>query len=275
MNTGIRRRRSDEHLSWKGLRLTAIEDCDFTITIHKDVNSGIYKYIEYSVDGGETWERTFIPPSTSSNTIINIPTITAGDDVFIRGVGSRIGTPQASNIITATGLFNASGDIMSLLYGSFYEDEYTISGGVYTFKSLFANSTIVSAKDLIIKAPVATGCQAMFYNCTNLIYAPELPAETLTDSCYYQMFQKCTSLQSAPELPAKTLTYRCYREMFSGCSNLSYVKALATSFPARESLLAWLRGVKNVGVFVKDINATWGAGESGIPNNWTVENYTE
>lgn len=63
--------------------------------------------------------------------------------------------------------------------------------------------------------------------------------------------------------------------MFSGCSNLSYVKALATSFSEGEALLAWLRGVKNTGVFVKDINATWSAGESGIPNNWTVENYTE
>lgn len=146
MNIGIGRRRSDEYVSWKGLRLTAIEDCDFTITIHKNVGSDIYKYIEYSVDGGETWERTFIPYGPSSNTIINIPTITAGDDVFIRGVGSRIGTPLADRIITATGLFNASGDIMSLLYGSFYEDKYTIPGGTYTFKSLFANSTIVSAK---------------------------------------------------------------------------------------------------------------------------------
>ncbi|MCQ3907281.1 MAG: hypothetical protein MJ219_00530 [Mycoplasmoidaceae bacterium] len=47
---------------------------------------------------------------------------------------------------------------------------------------------------------------AMFYDCTALTTAPDLPATTLADSCYGQMFFDCTSLIKAPELPAKTVT---------------------------------------------------------------------
>jgi hypothetical protein len=50
----------------------------------------------------------------------------------------------------------------------------------------------------------------MFYGCTSLTQAPELPATTLARYCYYFMFRDCTSLTEAPELPAITLTSYCY-----------------------------------------------------------------
>ena len=43
----------------------------------------------------------------------------------------------------------------------------------------------------------------MFYGCTSLTQAPELPAETLADSCYYGMFSGCEKLDSVTML-AKT-----------------------------------------------------------------------
>ena len=61
----------------------------------------------------------------------------------------------------------------------------------------------------------------MFYDCTSLTTAPELPATTLAQYCYQYMFYGCTSLTTAPELPATTLTERCYRNMFGGCSSLT------------------------------------------------------
>ena len=65
------------------------------------------------------------------------------------------------------------------------------------------------------------GCYgSMFYNCTSLITAPELPATTLTYSCYYNMFWNCTSLTTAPQLPATTLAERCYNNMFMDCTSL-------------------------------------------------------
>jgi len=42
----------------------------------------------------------------------------------------------------------------------------------------------------------------MFYNCQSLLEAPELPATTLANYCYYGMFSNCLSLNCAPWLPA-------------------------------------------------------------------------
>jgi hypothetical protein len=69
----------------------------------------------------------------------------------------------------------------------------------------------------------------MFYGCTSLIQAPELPATSLADSCYYYMFSGCSSLTKAPELPATTLAESCYYRMFANCSSLT-----KASFPNLE-----------------------------------------
>ena len=62
----------------------------------------------------------------------------------------------------------------------------------------------------------------MFYNCTALTNAPELPAKTLTKNCYAYMFQLCTSLTTAPELHhATTLAKMCYLSMFRSCTGLT------------------------------------------------------
>ena len=66
----------------------------------------------------------------------------------------------------------------------------------------------------------------MFYGCTSLTQAPELPATTLSSYCYSHMFYDCTSLTQAPELPATILSYSCYMSMFSGCTSLTQAPAL-------------------------------------------------
>ena len=57
----------------------------------------------------------------------------------------------------------------------------------------------------------------MFFRCTSLTTAPELPATTLADSCYLGMFANCVGLRAVPALPATTLAYNCYSNMFSDC----------------------------------------------------------
>ena len=69
----------------------------------------------------------------------------------------------------------------------------------------------------------------LFYSCAALTSAPELPAKTLANYCYYHMFEGCTSLTSAPELKATTLAASCYSRMFYGCTKLSTVTMLAPS----------------------------------------------
>ena len=74
---------------------------------------------------------------------------------------------------------------------------------------------------------LSAGCfNCMFYNCTNLTTAPELPATTLGFQCYRYMFYQCTNLTKAPSLPATTLAEQCYYGMFSYCSKLTIVPAL-------------------------------------------------
>ena len=54
------------------------------------------------------------------------------------------------------------------------------------------------------------------------------------------MFYGCTSLTTAPELPATTLAMGCYDKMFYDCSNLSKVTMLATTYSANWCLANWL-----------------------------------
>jgi hypothetical protein len=66
----------------------------------------------------------------------------------------------------------------------------------------------------------------MFYGCTSLTTAPELPATKLANYCYRFMFYGCTGLTTAPELPATTLAISCYESMFSGCTGLTTAPVL-------------------------------------------------
>jgi hypothetical protein len=86
---------------------------------------------------------------------------------------------------------------------------------------MFYGCTRLTTAPELPATTLAGGCyQDMFGGCTNLMNAPELPATTLANSCYYYMFRGCTSLVNAPELPATTLANSCYYYMFYGCTSL-------------------------------------------------------
>jgi hypothetical protein len=114
----------------------------------------------------------------------------------------------------------------------------------------------------------------MFSGCTALTAAPALPATSLASSCYRAMFSGCTALTSAPELPASTLVNGCYEDMFDGCTHLNYMRCLATDISADDCTNHWLFGVASAGTFVKALGMeNWTTGDSGIPADWTVEDY--
>lgn len=68
----------------------------------------------------------------------------------------------------------------------------------------------------------------LFYDCTQLTSAPELPATQLASYCYFSMFNGCSSLEKASDLPAEILADRCYSLMFTYCTNLTSVTMLAS-----------------------------------------------
>ena len=171
------------------------------------------------------------------------------------------------------------------------------------YRGMFANCSSLTTISFTLPAMVmADGCyRAMFGNCDALTDIPELPATTLAASgysfmfdgcdgltdlsshtlsattlaehCYHSMFARCPNLTAAPILPAETLVNSCYYYMFGDSSKLSYIKCLATDISATNSTYNWVWGVASSGTFVKNAAATWTKGNSGIPTNWTVEDY--
>ena len=87
------------------------------------------------------------------------------------------------------------------------------------------------------------------------------------------MFYGCTSLTTAPELPATTLAEYCYNYMFIDCTNLNYIKCLATDISASNCTNNWVYGVQTTsGTFIKNSSmSSWTTGVNGIPSNWTVQ----
>ena len=89
------------------------------------------------------------------------------------------------------------------------------------------------------------------------------------------MFMDCQSLTKAPELPATTLVDYCYYQMFSGCRSLKEVRIAATT-TAEKALYLWLAGVPATGDFYCDPNTKiFPSGVDGIPKGWTRLNIND
>lgn len=277
-----------------------------TFTSRNDGNSFSFVYtggsffiVYYSIDDGETWTELKRDGSNST------PIINKGQTVTFKGnMGSSL--TYGNGHFTSHHTFDVSGNIMSLVYGDNFSgqtelvDKYGLMHGV--FKELFKYSSVVSAENLILptetlplrcyytmflgcasltKAPTLSSTTigdecylGMFKGCTSLTEAPNLPATTLKSYCYQEMFAGCTSLTTAPVLSAATLAKYCYRNMFDGCTNLSSITCLATDISANGCTNKWVYEVAPRGTFIKAASMTsWGAGNSGIPKNWTVVNY--
>ena len=173
--------------------------------------------------------------------VIELPSI--GDFVYLaagEGGNETFGS-SASNYhkFVINGLVASSGDITSIR--SFDLEQTTLAGSCY---------------------------RNMFYGCTGLTSAPELPATTLATNCYMNMFYGCTGLTSAPELPAATLAAHCYNSMFSGCVQLSLIKVHFTAWGSQTT--KWISNVSPTGTFCKPRVLTEEYGDDKIPTGWTV-----
>lgn len=232
--------------STRYLTFEALEAGTFSLAIPAGITSSYLTSVSYSLDNGDTWVTT---QNDSSDITITTPAIQAGGKVLWKGDALCYGTGTSNYChFSSSGSYNASGNIMSLLYGDSFINKVALSNS-YTFAYLFnANTGLVSAENLI------------------------LPATTLSTACYRNMFYQCSALTTAPALPATTLTASCYRTMFYQCRSLSYIKCLATNISASACTTSWVTTVAALGTFVKNPNMSgWTTGNSGIPSGWTVE----
>ena len=175
--------------------------------------------LEYSTDGN-TWSSFMVGITTV--TLANIE-----DKVYIRANNDNTklasDTSRTFNYFVITGTVSVSGNIMTLLKADGSLVDLVYPENRYAFAGLFDSCTaIVDASSLLLPSSTSNGCYAnMFYGCSSLTKAPELPATALANKCYFAMFYNCTSLTTAPELPATTLADYCYDSMFYNCTSLT------------------------------------------------------
>ena len=209
------------HPDW-GLNFTANEPnvvVNMTKTGSPDAVS-----LEYSTDLS-SWHTFDADNGTTPITLTN-----TGDKVYFRA-GSSGNTKisksySAYRRFTLNGSAGASGNIMSLLTQN-ESDWQSVQMTDYCYRSMFYGCTSLSSAPELPATTLASNCYSyMFYGCSSLTSTPELPATTLATQCYYYMFAGCTSLTSAPELPATTLVDYCYYQMFSGCTSLTSAPVL-------------------------------------------------
>ena len=148
--------------------------------------------LEYSVNNG-AWQ------------VLGTNTVTFGGghgSVRLRGKSS-VGTNVAQITFGNSTPVGCSGDIRTLVD---YENYDTANTSEAKFKELFKDCTQLTTAPDLPATTLADSCYFnMFRGCSSLTYTPELPATTLAPGCYDSMFYECTSLTEAPELPATTL----------------------------------------------------------------------
>lgn len=206
-----------------------------SIIISDPINQSLY----YSVNG-EEW---FVYTSEVQLTL------SPGESRYFRGTRASYSVSNYLEIHTDM-VFEASGNVMSLIVEHNFDDILTIPGE-YAFYRLF-------------------------YNCKHLITPPELPFTSLSVGCYYNMFMYCSDMTTAPHLPALVGVSNCYRQMFYNCSSLNEISVNLRSGYGSNATTNWVKNVPSnaSGKFYKNPQATfWDSltvGTNGIPTDWSV-----
>ena len=167
----------------------------------------------YSIDNGTTWSE-----QTSAVTI----SVNSGDTVLWKAERSSNVT-FGGNFSGTTAQIEAQGNIMSLIYGDNFANQFVLTKLQVLSNVFRLTKTLTDAKNLVLPATtLSEDCYAtMFAECTNLKTAPKLPATTLAVGCYRGMFDSCSSLTTAPSLPSTTLAQYCYSSMYKYCTSLT------------------------------------------------------
>ena len=174
-----------------------------------------FSNLEYSVNNSE-WASVAIGTE--------VPFGGTNGDLRLRGINPN-GTATAWDVRSTITFTEANvnvactGDIRTLLDWRNYNIVETNNA---RFCYLFNGCSVLTSAPELPATTLADYCYyGMFNGCTKLTSAPVLPATTLANDCYGGMFNGCTNLTDAPELPAKTLVNSCYTIMFQGCTSLT------------------------------------------------------
>lgn len=271
-------------------------------TIQWKNNGGAYRYIEYNVNN-TGW--TEIESDQSSPPTFNVE---AGDVVKFRGTNNSYGVKISSSLyysyFSGTSYFNASGNILSLVYGDNFVQHNNEITSQYIFLEMFYMSKVIDASHLVLPSSTVpsygydgfmshsslvypphlpalklnTGCYYEMFEGAKIVNAPKLPARTMAQECYMGMFRNCNYLTTSPVLPAVELAVQCYAAMFAQCGSLNYITCYAHNSYAplgpfdRPPVFQWTTNVSPTGTFVKSVDGAFVRGDNGMPEGWEVIN---
>ena len=169
--------------------------------------------------------------------------------LYLRGTGNTVITGNSQNyrwILTGSNIA-CVGNIENLL------DYATVQSGSHPpmaegcYGNIFYGCTALTQAPELPATILAIGCYFnMFNGCTSLTQAPSLPATTLSDHCYQNMFYGCTALTTAPSLPATTLAGGCYRSMFQVCTALTTAPSLPATTLAEGCYTEMFKGCSSL-----------------------------
>ena len=194
--------------------LTFSSPNEFTLSVTKNWN-GTLEYFA----SDETW-------TTWSGNMLLAAANGGGEYViYLRGIGNSIITGPFNNWRLVGTDIKCIGNIENLLdYATVESRKHPIMSDHCYQYMFYGCSGLIQAPELPATTLANSCYQEMFSN-SGLIQAPKLPATRLADSCYQEMFSNSGLIQ-APELPATTLANSCYQEMFSNCVYLTQAPKL-------------------------------------------------
>jgi hypothetical protein len=221
-------------------------------------------------------------PQYSKNTVLSVA---AGKRIWFKGTNTEtFQSGEDSKFRCVGGRFKIGGNIMALRYGDSFETQGTICGVQFT--NMFKNhnggasglGTLIDASKLVLPSTtlsVKDTYKSMFDGCTYLTAGPaELPATTLSATCYRNMFKDCPNLVNGPRILAVNANSSAFQQMFLNCSSLKYIYIMVSTCP-NGGFTNWVSGVGTGGTFVKNTNNNaWSTGNAGIPSGWTVQSVT-
>ena len=171
--------------------------------------------LQYSVNNGK-WENVVVDKEVTfggTNGTLRLR------GTNINGTASNWGKYSTITFTDKNVKVACTGNILTLLDWRIYNIVETNNA---RFCYLFKDCAVLTSAPELPATTLANECYYyMFDGCTSLTSAPKLPATKLANECYHSMFNGCTSLTSAPKLPATKLADNCYQYMFYGCTSLT------------------------------------------------------
>lgn len=185
--------------------------------------------LEYSTDG-VTWQEWQHTTANGTHTFDTITLGAIGDRVYLRGdnpdglafMPEVAQIPNFSNFVM-TGAVKGGGNVMSLLDKTMELTEVPDLGfmGLFAIMGEDVEPVLLTPPSMETITTIGeSGCNSMYYGCTSLTAAADMPSlTTIGEGGCNSMYHGCTSLTAAADMPALTTIgdHGC-GDMYSGCT---------------------------------------------------------